>query len=94
MKIEATVGKYVFPFIFFIIFYTLFCSLSQNELDRQDVPFVAMDHICDKRTKWSTEIAPGSKLYIFQPLTTTKLYLHMTYPSIEDDLVCTVRYYL
>ena len=27
-------------------FYTLFCSLSQNELGRQDVPFVVLGHIC------------------------------------------------
>ena len=33
-----------FPFNFFI-FYTLFCSLSQNKPGRQDVPFVALGHI-------------------------------------------------
>ena len=37
--------KCVFPFIFFI-FYTLFCLLSQNKLGWQDVPFVALGHIC------------------------------------------------
>ena len=32
------------PFILFI-FYTLFCSLSQNELGLQDAPFVVLSHI-------------------------------------------------
>ena len=36
--------KVEFPFIFFI-FYTLFCSLSQNKPGRQDVPFVVLGHI-------------------------------------------------
>ena len=34
-----------FPFIFFV-FYTLFCSLSQNKPGRQDVPFVVLGHKC------------------------------------------------
>ena len=36
--------KCEFLFIFFI-FYTLFCSLSQNKPGRQDVPFVVLGHI-------------------------------------------------
>ena len=43
------------PLIFFI-FYTLFCSLSQNELGRQDVPFVVMDHISLIPAWWSPNI--------------------------------------
>ena len=34
-----------FPFILFL-FCKLFCSLSQNKLGRQDVPFVVLGHIC------------------------------------------------
>ena len=41
---STTFTKRVFPFIFFI-FYTIFCSFSQNKLGRQDVPFVVMGHI-------------------------------------------------
>ena len=37
--------KWEFPFIF-LIFCILFCSLSQNKPGRQDVPFVALGHIC------------------------------------------------
>ena len=40
---RTTFTKSVFPFIFFI-FYPLFCSLSQNEPGRQDVPFVVLGH--------------------------------------------------
>ena len=31
--------------LFSLIFYTLFCSLSQNKPGRQDVPFVVLGHI-------------------------------------------------
>ena len=44
-KIEIFVWKCEFPFIFFIFYYTLFCSLSQNKPGRQDVPFVVLGHI-------------------------------------------------
>ena len=47
IKIEAIVlksfTKCEFPFIF-LIFYTLFCSLSQNKPGRQDVPCVVLGH--------------------------------------------------
>ena len=33
----------VFYFILFL-FYTLFCSFSQNKLSRQDVPFIVIGH--------------------------------------------------
>ena len=42
---NTTFSMFVFPFIFFI-FYTLFCSLSQNELGR---PFVVMGHNINKQ---------------------------------------------
>ena len=41
---STTFTKWIFHFILFI-FYTLFCSLSENELGREDVPFVVMGHI-------------------------------------------------
>ena len=45
LEIQHLHCMYVFPFIF-SIFYTLFCSLSQNKPDRLDVPFVVLDRIC------------------------------------------------
>ena len=42
---NTTFTKSVFPFIFFT-FCTLLCPLSQNQLGRQDVPFVVLGHIC------------------------------------------------
>ena len=52
VNIEVILWKYnfTFPFIFFI-FYTLFCSLSQNEHGRQDVPFVVLGHKCPSKTE-------------------------------------------
>ena len=45
LKVQvSTFTNCIFYFILFI-FYTLFCSLSQNTLSRQDVPLVVMGHL-------------------------------------------------
>ena len=50
VKIEAILLKVRLESVYFLlyslfIFYTLFCSLSQNELGRKDEPFVVLGHI-------------------------------------------------
>ena len=50
MKIEVILLKIqVLQSVNFLLFYTLFCSLSQNEAGRQDVPFVVLGHIIYKK---------------------------------------------
>ena len=57
MNIEVILLKYElnFSFIFFI-FYTLFCSLSQNKPGRQDVPFVVLGNMLSPCSRSMFEI--------------------------------------